>query len=157
KMAQVAKIFESLSGRSRDREREIGRVSFGLNNLEGVPKSVKRTATRTARAAWPGICVAGIIDDSWSYPAGRASSRTAETNRVGPAPKNSGCRLATTNATSPSSPGRYDYNYRHSDTPLGGCLLGAPTARLKKAVIRRYVRTGRAALHVEGDTEAIFL
>src|SRR5262249_26788468 len=40
---------------------------------------------------------------------------------------------------------------------LGWCLMNARTASLKNAVIRRYVRTGRAALHVEGDTEAIVL
>lgn len=54
-------------------------------------------------------------------------------------------------------PGRFGHIYVHSATQLGGCLMKARTASPKKAVIRRYVQTGRAALHVEGDTEAIFL
>src|SRR6266849_8752048 len=54
-------------------------------------------------------------------------------------------------------PGRYGHIYAHSDTQLGWCLTNTKTARLKNLVIRRYVSTGRAALHGEGDTEAIFL
>ena len=54
-------------------------------------------------------------------------------------------------------PGRYGHIYAYSDTQLGWCLMNARTASRKNAVIRRYVRTGRAVLHVEGDAEAIFL
>jgi hypothetical protein len=54
-------------------------------------------------------------------------------------------------------PGRFGHIYVHSDTQLGWCLMNTQTAHLKNAVIRRYVRTGRAMLHGEGDTEAIFL
>src|SRR5262249_10838322 len=57
----------------------------------------------------------------------------------------------------PIMPGRFGHIYAHSDTQLGRCLMNAATARLKNSIIRRYVRTGRAAVHVEGDTEAIFL
>ena len=54
-------------------------------------------------------------------------------------------------------PGHYGHIYAHSATQLGWCLTNTKTARLKHAVIRRYVQTGRAVLHGEGDTEAIIL